>query len=486
MAHLTLFDDNGQALCERLYFKRPLSVLNINARLNKNVFSKRDKVTIDVATSDKNNPIAANMSAAVYRLDGLHAADDREILSYLWLSSEVRGYIENPDYYFSKNDVQTNADLDDLLLTQGWRTFDWHSASTNNRRPVYVPENRGHIVTGKVTNDITGQPAENILVYLSVPGRRVQLYGCLSDAHGIVHFDLQDFYGSSQLVMQTNTQVDSIYRLEVLSPFSESPAGAAFPAFRISEKTRDELSAANLSLAVQEAYYKNELSKMEEPQIDSLPFYYRPTKTYLLDNYTRFTTMEEVLREYVIEVNVLRRKKEYHLNVFNEQGFLLQNLQPSQKIFEKDPLILLDGVPVFNVDKLIAYDPLKVQKLEVVADKYYWGPITAYGITSFTTYQGNLPGFTLNPHDIIIDYDGLQKQRIFYAPDYSSQKVLQSHLPDFRDLLYWSANVKTGASGAGSLSFYTSDVPGKYVVVLQGISPNGDAGSQQAMFEVTK
>ena len=43
--------------------------------------------------------------------------------------------------------------------------------------------------------------------------------------------------------------------------------------------------------------------------IDTLAFYYEPYKTYLLDNYTRFTTMEEVLREYVVEVNVGKEGK---------------------------------------------------------------------------------------------------------------------------------------------------------------------------------
>ena len=59
----------------------------------------------------------------------------------------------------------------------------------------------------------------------------------------------------------------------------------------------------------------------------------------------------------------------------------------------EDPLILLDGIPVFDVDKIIAYDPLKVRKLEVVAARYYRGPINAYRIVSLTTYSGDLPGF---------------------------------------------------------------------------------------------
>jgi hypothetical protein len=135
---------------------------------------------------------------------------------------------------------------------------------------------------------------------------------------------------------------------------------------------------------------------------------------------------------------------------------------------------------------MLAYDPLKIQKLEVVTSRYYWGPIVSDGIVSYTTYKGDLPGYTLNPHDVILDYDGLQQSRVFYSPDYSSEKALQSRLPDFRDLLYWSPDVSTKQNGKGNLSFYTGDIPGKYLVVLQGISANGNAGSGSFIFNVEK
>jgi hypothetical protein len=196
--------------------------------------------------------------------------------------------------------------------------------------------------------------------------------------------------------------------------------------------------------------------------------------------------MEEVLREYVAEVNVSIRKKEYRLSTLNVEGNELSSIQPAERVFSKNPLILLDGVPVFDVNKLMSYDPLKVQKLDVVAAKYYWGPIVSEGIVSYTTYKGNLPDYTLNPHDVILDYDGLQQQRIFYSPDYSSENARQSRLPDFRDVLYWSPDVSTNKKGNGHISFFTGDIPGKYLVVLQGISTDGNAGSKSFILNVEK
>ena len=170
----------------------------------------------------------------------------------------------------------------------------------------------------------------------------------------------------------------------------------------------------------------------------------------------------------------------------NQPAINLENRQVVDAMFKDNPLILLDGVPVFKMDKIIAYDPLKVQKLEVVASKYYWGPVIADGIASYTTYKGNLDGYTLDPNDLVLDYEALQQQRVFYSPDYSSAEALQNRLPDYRNVLYWSPEINTGENGKGSFSFYSGDIPGKYFVVVQGISANGDAGSTGIIVNVRK
>jgi len=488
VSQITVFDADKKPLCERLYFKRPKNKLLVNVNADQKNYQLRSKVLMSVATTDQSQHILpGNLSVAVYRLNSLHQSPDENIFSYLWLSSNLRGHIEDPDYYFSNENAETGEALDNLLLAQGWRKFDWDKV-LQNKAPAfkYVPEYSGHIITGRVTSEAIKKPVSGLIVYLSVPGRRVQLKGCVSDSAGMVHFDMKDFVGAGQIVVQTNDGNDNIYHLEIFSPFSEDYSSNSFPSFYVSENESDNLQKANLGVQVENAYHEKDLQKLATPSIDSLPFYDKPYKTYMLDNYTRFTTMEEVLREYVDEINVRRKGTNFRLMTFNAPAFPIHDKQTVEQILENNPLVLLDGVPVFDINKLIAYDPLKVQKLEVVASRYYWGPITADGIASFTTYKGNLEGFTLNPHDLIMDYDGLQKQRVFFSPDYSSEKELHSRLPDFRTLLYWSPGIITDKNGAARFSFYTGDVPGKYIVDMQGISANGEAGSAGFIFNVEK
>ncbi|WP_295767302.1 hypothetical protein [uncultured Mucilaginibacter sp.] len=156
------------------------------------------------------------------------------------------------------------------------------------------------------------------------------------------------------------------------------------------------------------------------------------------------------------------------------------------KLLDDNPLVLYNGIPVFDMNKVFALDPLKLRKLEVMPDRYLYGAARFDGVLSFTTYKDDLAGFEIDPRAAVLDYEGLQLQRKFYSPVYDTDLQRASRTPDFRTALYWSPDVYTDAAGNANLSFYTSDQPGKYAVVIQGLNADGEAGSKQFVFEVKK
>jgi hypothetical protein len=85
-----------------------------------------------------------------------------------------------------------------------------------------------------------------------------------------------------------------------------------------------------------------------------------------------------------------------------------------------------------------------------------------------------------------LEYDGIQLHREFYSPKYETEAQYQSRMPDFRNLLYWSPDIKTDELGYAKVNFYSSDRQGKYLVVFQGLSASGMAGSESFTFEVNK
>jgi hypothetical protein len=477
ISHITIFNEQKQPVCERLYFKKPAKQLEIKLKSDKAEYRTRKKVSINIQTGNtglKND--SSSLSMSVYLLDSLQSFDAASITSYLLLTSGLKGYIEDPDYYFLNDDPETKTALNNLVLTNGWRRFKWEDIF-KNAKPFfeYAPEYNGPIIVGKVINTITGSPASNIESYFSVPGFPAAFKSSFSDKDGRVKFELKDYYGSSEIIVQPNTLRDSIYRIDIADPFSKTYSGNPFPEFTLHKEAAGSLREQSVSMQVQNIYSGKSLKQFSNPVVDSTAFFITTDANYLLDNYTRFITIEEILREYVTLVDVKKREGNFH--------FSLLDFATNQK-FSTDPLVMLDGVPVFNFNRFMQIDPLKLNKLEVLNRKYFLGGSMFTGILSWTSYKGDMADYDPGSHATIIDYDGLQREREFYSPVYTTEVQRSSHLPDFRNVLLWSPDIKIGEGTSKEINFYTSDIPGKYRVVIQGISGSGLAGFETSTFTV--
>ncbi len=476
ITQLTVFDQNPRPVAERLYFKRPAKGLTISAKTERNEYGPREKVYLDLMASTTANE-AATLSVSVYLLDSLASPDPTNIDTYFGLASDLRGTVESPATYLRESGAAADAALDHVMLTHGWRRFQWDKVLNENKPEFkYLPEYGGHFVKGKVISAETGQPKKSIAAYLATPDLRPKLFITESDSLGNLRFEVKELQDTQEIIVQTNTRLDSTYRIEISSPYSAQASSRRWPQFTFTPDQSSQLLTRSVNMQTLNAFMSRPVSPSVFTGSDSLAFYGKPDERYMLDAFTRFPTMEEVMREYVPGVFVRRRQKKFQFNV-------LDNITP-QGVFKDDPLILLDGVPVFDTDKIMAFDPLKIKKLEVVDALYYLGPRSFPGIVSYTTYKGDLAGFELDPRALVQSYDFAQSRREFYAPRYDVASDRSSRLPDFRNLLHWSPTLTTNAQGKQRLGFYTSDQTGTYRVVVQGLTPSGASGSGEYVFEV--
>jgi hypothetical protein len=474
---LTVFNYADQAVCERLYFRSP-SGLQIEAGTDRNEYGTRKKVTVNLRAQEPGGrSVKADMSMAVYMIDSLQASPGGNILSYLWLRSDLRGNIESPEYYFENGEAEVAESIDNLLLTQGWRRFLW-SDILQGKYPAleFLPEYEGHIINAKLTNKGTGQPAENIVAYLSSPGQRFGFGSAISNKNGLLHFDIKKMVGTNQIVLQTADPKDSVNRIDIYTPFADKFSETPIPAFTLPTWLQEDLLRESIGSQVQNAYLKEKLQRFDIMDLhDSSAFFGTPDKKYFLDDYTRFNTMEEVMREYVGFVTVHKRQQKFYFRVLNE---------PHQYFFEEEPLMLMDGVAFHDADKIMSYDPLKLKKIEVVGRQYFLGPMIANGIISYSTYKGDLDGFQIDPGAVALDYEGLQMQREFYSPVYETPNQISGRSPDFRNLLYWTPEIKTDEAGFSKVSFFSSDKKGRFFVVIEGLAQNGMAGSKVISIDI--
>jgi hypothetical protein len=463
VSHITLFDDKSQPIAERLFFKAPEKTVAISLQSSLEEYRTRSKVTLDVQT-DRAVP---QMSISVFRLDSLTSTmGPSHINDFFYLTSDLRGLVESAGYYFSK-DANARAAADNLMLTQGWRRFSWSDVLKPKKTFTYAPEYHGHIIRG-VVKDLQGNPAEGVLAYITVPGKIVDVYTSRSDSKGNVSFEMKHFIGGQKVL----TIADSVHEVELVSPFSTDKTEATWPEFKLSPSVEKNLLARSVAMQVQSIYFEDNYST---PQVDSSAFYGTADETYFLDDYTRFPVMEEVMREYVPGVLVRKQRDNFK--------FYLLDMVNKKPIYET-PMILIDGVPIFDVNKVMSYDPLKVKKLEVVTRKFYHGLSTFPGIVSYTTYSGNLDGFELDTRYVDVDYDGLQLQREFYSPRHEYTKDSETRLPDQRSLLYWDPTLSTDNTGKQNPQFFTSDVQGTYQIVVEGMTNDGSSGYATHVFKV--
>ncbi|GAB3954476.1 hypothetical protein GCM10028805_39980 [Spirosoma harenae] len=483
ISHLTIFsadltDPSPKPVCERLYFKRPTQQLSVSLKSDQAQYASRTKVTLDASVqAPANKTLQTALSVAVYRVDSLGVSGSDNIQNYLLMTSDLQGTIESPAYYAQSETPEIAQATDHLMLTHGWRRFKWNDVLNPAQRPPfqYIPEYNGPIVQGSLTDPSTGQPMPGKLVYLSSPGKPIRLNVSQSDSDGKLKFELQDFYGSKSLIAQTHPN-DSLAKLTINSPFIDAPSTVKWPEYRVTESQTGALLNRSVAMQVQSTFWGDQTIRYTYPPIDSAAFYGRPRESYLLDAYTRFPRMEEVLREYVLGVMPRKRQGHFVFNVLNE---------PYRSVFENTPLVLIDGVPVFDMDKVIEFSPLKIKQLDVVTNFYFMSPAVFSGVVSFMTYKGDLAGFPLDARLLKLDYEGLQLQREFYSPRYDRPANSQtSRLPDGRTLLYWNPTLKTNAQGKAQVDFFTSDQTGTYVVEVNGLTRDGLSGSQRVLFDV--
>jgi hypothetical protein len=204
--------------------------------------------------------------------------------------------------------------------------------------------------------------------------------------------------------------------------------------------------------------------------------FFEPDATFYLDDYTRFPVMEEVFREYITGVYVRRNGDSYHFRILDFSR---------TETFRENPLILLDGLPVFDATDIINLNPLSIEKIETVRRRFLKGVNLFSGIVSLSSYDGDLIGYTPEAKALRMSYEGLQPHRLYPGPSYDRTSEEEERMPDYRNVLYWNPQVSTDEKGSLIVEFFTSDNDGLYKIKVEGISAGGLPVSGKAFFEVS-
>jgi|TARA_R100000482_G_C5131051_1_gene151955 hypothetical protein len=329
---------------------------------------------------------------------------------------------------------------------------------------VLIPELFGHIVAAKVNpNEVDTSK----VYFLSVHGIESALYSDRPDANGNLFFDIGGLKHWKFLIAQADQNGD-LMNFELQSPAVKTrfKNGFTFPQLEISLADQELLQKLLLSSGVQ-TYFREKLNQEPVPVVTGFVADY----SYNLDDYTRFESVETVIKEYVPSVAVRTRsgKKEFRSN--NEFG----------NRFEGNPLMLVDGMPVFNSDQLAAFNPKSFEKLDVLARVFYLNEQNYEGVISFSSYKSDVGGFPLPTNAIYSPYQGIQIPVELESEFGQPQEI--RNLQDLRSVLTWKSEAR-GRVDLSEVKIITSDLPGLYQMSIQYQSEDGSAQSWESYFEV--
>ncbi|MCC5928583.1 MAG: Plug domain-containing protein [Cyclobacteriaceae bacterium] len=335
--------------------------------------------------------------------------------------------------------------------------------------PDYLPEMQGMLVTARARYAETGSSADPALFYLSAPGKTPLFFTGQSNRHGYVHFETNHIYGQRQWILQAIT--DEAMKLEPIQLFCQLKSSFKSTPFLIDSTWSDLILEFSRNMQVKNAYAAHSRINKAQEFYDSIPFYGTPDHRYILDEYTRFPVMEEVLREYVPSVIVRKRRDEFYFRLtdYVDKGF-----------FKESPLMMVDGVPVGSANQIMDINPLRIRRIDVVNRRYFLGNADFSGILSLWSYEGDLAGVKLDANVLQIDVPGNQPSPLYHWPDYTMPA--ENSVPDLRNTLYWDCG--EWKNETETLHFFTGDQKGMYKLSVWHVMSNGSVKYMEDFFVV--
>jgi len=212
IAQFTLFSATDEPLNERVVFiQNHTDMLNLDLSAPKTSFGAKEKVNMAFSAKDNNGkPALGSFSVSVYNEDRLTANDNNEstILSNMLLTSDLKGYIEEPNYYFNTNNDQTQSrsDLDVLMLTQGYRRFEWKSVIAGNYPAINYQPEKSLSISGQLTS-ANGKPVIKGSLKVLALANALAL-DTVTDAEGKFALHNVDFNDSTKLVIEARKAND--------------------------------------------------------------------------------------------------------------------------------------------------------------------------------------------------------------------------------------------------------------------------------------
>ena len=492
---MTVFDSRGAIMAERLFFLCPkpdksdsIQVTTITQRLK-----PCGKVELELQTKPN-----ANLSFSAMDAKTMTNGKQGNMKTWMLLSSEVRGYIRNVDYYFEADDKEHRQNADLLMLTQGWRRYDWRLMSEKYTFRKAQPIEDQFYLNGQLKAYRKHNPVSNVRMYVSLYNEKGQslIGNAVTDAEGNYAFKMPFLDGEWKMCIYTTRDIKKkdkekekekrkTYYVGIDRQFSPNPRYLT-----PSETTILHPLAPN-------AFVKKPFEELEEED-EFIPI---TEKDYVLQNVT-----VKAKRKYFTNDNWRFKNEEYgkqyaslYYNADRELDKILDRGEPAPYIHDfilqklKDRLGKYNYIPrdtkaftserifyvIDNNDRSVS-SPVyldEVKSIYIVFNEMI-SPTIENAWTFIDTPKLNIIVYLYCHHLFSSEsnkglrrtyFQGFNQASTFKTEDYS----VIPPMADFRRTIWWQPDITTDAQGKAKVEFFNNSTCEEMYISVEGMTQDG-------------
>ena len=464
ITHFMLIDEQGNALSERLIFVPDHKPNQWQITTDQPTYGKREKVSLQIAAKDsEGNPVEGTFSVSITDRKSIQPdslADN--ILSNLLLTSDLKGYVEDPAFYFLNQDARTLRSIDYLMMTHGWRR---HKMENVLRTPSLNFTNyieKGQTISGRIMGFFGANVKKGPICVLAPKYNIIATTETDEKGQFIVNTSFRD---STTFLVQARTK-KGFAGVDILMDPPQYP------------------------VATHKApYFNGATTFMEDYLMNTRDQYYMEggMRVYNLKEVTVTAKRERPSSKsiYTGGINTYTVEED-RLQGYGQTAFDAASRLPSVTITNGSEIhIRNNSEPAIIVIDDIVYEDasdilkdIQVSDMSSIsllrgADAVILGPRASGGAVVITLKDPrNLPA---RPAQGIITYTplGYSESVEFYHPTYDTPEKKNAQRSDFRSTVYWNPELRLDAEGKATIEYYTPDSTAPEDIIIEGVDKNG-------------
>jgi Large extracellular alpha-helical protein len=490
IAMFTLSGLDKLPLCERLVYIQNNEEVRVKVETDKRVYKQRDSVSVKISLS-KNSGIAQETFLSLSAAERISANSSSQfpstISSWFLLESDVHGPVEEPSYYFDPSNPNRLEDLDLLLLTQGWRDFEWKYKGMN-----YLPET-GFTVSGRLRKLFANVPLENSKVNIAILRNENSIICTLpTDSSGRFNLKGVDLTGDARLVVSGQGKKEHLQGWILMDSLKYSSAEVQEKIIQsmlllndnpllkenINENTKALIQDAEIKQTIRKKYKLSDTISLNEVKIIAK----RPESiqtSHIISSRQMYGSPD---KEFIVTPQLQNSQNLISLINGRFTGvWVIRNPEPWMKDSQirirggkGQPLFVLDGmivtfedvnsIPVSIIDRI---DILYPGAAASIYGMHGEGGVISVITRTIDTYPTRQILYSVN-----IKFSGYNEPRIFYSPKHSSTAE-SDYNPDLRTTLFWEPNIKLENNQDLYLKYFNADNSSTIKVIVEGITTTG-------------